>query len=50
MSDLVDHIEAVARCYWGAPNAKLSNGTELRFGTHGSKSVDLKKGLVRPRK
>ena len=45
MSDLGDHIEAVARCYWGVPNAKLSNGTELRFGTHGSKSVDLQKGV-----
>ena len=45
MSDLGDHIEAVARCYWGAPNAKLSNDAELRFGTHGSKSVDLKKGV-----
>ena len=45
MSDLGDHIEAVARCYWGAPNAKLSNDAELRFGTHGSKSVNLKKGV-----
>ena len=45
MSDLGDHIEAAARCYWGVPNAKLSNGTELRFGTHGSKSVDLQKGV-----
>lgn len=44
MSDLGDHIEAVARHYWGEPNVKLSNGTELRFGTKGSKSVNLEKG------
>jgi 5S rRNA maturation endonuclease (ribonuclease M5) len=44
MSDLSDHIETVARHYWGEPNAKLSNRTEIRFGTNGSKSVDLKKG------
>ena len=44
MSDLVDHIETVARHYWGSPNAKLSRGIELRFGTNGSKSVDLEKG------
>ena len=44
MSDLVDHIETVARHYWGSPNAKLSRGIELRFGTNSSKCVDLEKG------
>ena len=44
MSDLGHHIETFARHYWGEPNAKLSNGTELRFGANGSKSVDLEKG------
>lgn len=44
MSDLAAHIEPVARYYWGEPNAKLSNATELRFGTRGSKSVNLEKG------
>ena len=33
MSDLGKHIEMVARHYWGEPNIKLSNGSELRFGT-----------------
>ncbi|NBR40064.1 MAG: hypothetical protein EBT93_11710, partial [Alphaproteobacteria bacterium] len=44
MSDLGKHVEMVARYYWGEPNIKLSSGSELRFGTHGSKSVDLDKG------
>ena len=44
MSDLGKHIEMVARYYWGEPNIKRSSGSELRFGTHGSKSVDLGKG------
>ncbi|MDA9010309.1 hypothetical protein N9J58_01545, partial [bacterium] len=44
MSDLGKHIEIVARHYWGEPNIKLSNASELRFGTQGSKSVDLDKG------
>lgn len=38
------HMEAVARKLWGDPNARLSSQKELRFGTHGSKSVDLDKG------
>ena len=45
MSDLGKHIEIVARHYWGEPNNSLSNGSELRFGTHGSKSVNLDKGF-----
>ena len=44
MSDLGKHIERVARHYWGEPNVKRSNDKELRFGTNGSKSVDLEKG------
>ena len=44
MSDLAKHIGMVARHYWGEPNIKLSNGSDLRFGTNGSKSVDLGKG------
>jgi hypothetical protein len=44
MSDLGKHIEKVARHYWGEPNNRLSNGSELRFGRHGSKSVNLDKG------
>lgn len=44
MSDLGKHIEMVARHYWGKPNIKLSSGSDLRFGTQGTKSVDLEKG------
>ena len=44
MFDLGKHIEIVARHYWGEPNTSLSNGSELRFGTHGSKSMNLDKG------
>ena len=40
-----DAIEAIALHYWGKPNNSLSTpDKELRFGTHGSKSVDLVKG------
>lgn len=38
------HMEKVARKLWGEPNPHLSSGTELRFGSHGSKSVDLESG------
>ncbi len=38
------HVEAVARHFWGEPNAHASSQAELRFGAHGSKSVDLEKG------
>lgn len=37
-------IEQQARERWGEPNARKSHGTEMRFGSHGSKSVDLKTG------
>lgn len=38
-------IGAIASHYWGPVNHALSTpGKELRFGTHGSKSVDLIKG------
>lgn len=45
MTELVQHIEQVAKFFWGEPNTKLSKpGKEIRFGTHGSKSIDLEKG------
>ena len=36
-------IGPVARHFWGEPNEQLSKPSELRFGCHGSKSVDLEK-------
>ncbi len=42
--DFAVHMEAVARLILGEPNARLSSATELRFGSHGSVSVDLAKG------
>lgn len=36
------YIEEVSTSYWGAPTAR--NRRELRWGNHGSKSVDLQKG------
>lgn len=39
------HIEAVARKLCGEPNRALSSKTELRFGSQGSLSVDLAKGV-----
>ncbi len=36
-------LEPVARHLWGEPNEQLSKPGELRFGSHGSKSVDLEK-------
>ncbi len=43
--DYREIIADVAAKYWGQPNTALSKpGRELRFGTHGSKSVDLVKG------
>tara|TARA_R100000654_G_scaffold74747_1_gene109909 strand:- start:1298 stop:3139 length:1842 start_codon:yes stop_codon:yes gene_type:complete len=44
MSELAQHIEIVAKALLGEPNAKLSNKRELRWGSHGSMSVDLEKG------
>jgi hypothetical protein len=46
MSD-PDHVrllQAVARHFFGEPNRRLSKKGELRFGNHGSLSIDLKKG------
>ena len=43
MTNFTAYAEQVARHYLGEPNAKLSRGTELRFGTHGSMSVDTAK-------
>src|SRR5262249_27727239 len=36
-----EEIKAIALALLGAPNQSLSNGSELRFGTHGSISVSL---------
>lgn len=44
MNNIASYIEEVARHYLGEPNKQLSRGTELRFGTHGSMSIDLRKG------
>src|SRR5262245_29054535 len=35
----------VARAFWGEPNRRLSKNGELRWGSNGSKSVDVKKGV-----
>ncbi len=45
MSDLGIYMEAVARALLGAPNVKLSNEKHLRYGSNGSLSVDLTKGV-----
>lgn len=39
------HVAKVAQAVWGDPNPRLSTKTELRFGSHGSRSVDLEKGV-----
>ena len=41
---LAASIGAVARELLGEPNARLSSARELRFGAHGSLSIDLDKG------
>lgn len=38
------YAEAVAKELLGAPNKAMSTQSELRFGSHGSLSIDLKKG------
>ena len=43
--NLADLMEPVARELLGEPNQRLSSKRELRFGTHGSMSVDLEKGV-----
>lgn len=50
MSDEIDFVKimpGVARMLLGDPNKDLSTKIELRFGTNGSLSVDLKKGVWR---
>lgn len=42
---LADLMEAVAREILGEPNTALSSKRELRWGTRGSVSVDLEKGV-----
>jgi len=42
MSNIASYIETVAKAYWGEPS--LKRGHTLRWGTHGSKEVDLRKG------
>src|SRR5262245_25597840 len=44
-SDLAALIEPVARELLGEPNRALSSKTELRYGSRGSFSVDLQKGV-----
>jgi hypothetical protein len=41
----VVHMEAVARKCLGEPNPRLSSAAELRFGAHGSLSIDLERGV-----
>ena len=47
MSAFGQRMEAVARALLGKPNAQLSSARELRYGTHGSLSIDLEKGVWR---
>jgi hypothetical protein len=42
--DLIALIGKLAQHFYGLPNKQLSSDKELRFGTHGSLSVDLEKG------
>ena len=42
-ANYTDLIGPIARHFWGEPNEQLSKPDELRFGSHGSKSVDLEK-------
>jgi putative DNA primase/helicase len=44
-AELIAIIEPVARRLLGEPNRRASTKTVLRFGTHGSMSVDLAKGV-----
>ena len=45
MSKYSEHIGAVARELWGEENKTLSRGNVLRFGSQGSKSVDIDKAV-----
>jgi hypothetical protein len=42
--DFAVHIQAVATALLGKPNPLHSKGSDLRFGTNGSLSVNFKKG------
>lgn len=44
MSDFAPHIATVARAVWGEPNRRLSTPADMRFGTNGSRSVNVKDG------
>jgi hypothetical protein len=44
-AELIALMEPIARHFFGQPNARLSNTKELRWGTNGSLSVDLVKGV-----
>src|SRR3954454_12045851 len=44
MIELAQHMRPVAAALLGEPNRHLSNGKELRYGSHGSLSVDLEAG------
>lgn len=39
------HMEVVAKHFWGDPNLHASTKTELRWGSHGARCVDLEKGV-----
>jgi hypothetical protein len=43
-TDFASFMEPVARMLLGAPNQAMSSKTELRFGAHGSLSIDTTKG------
>lgn len=45
-SDLARHMEGVARLLLGEPNKAMSSKTELRFGSNGSLSIDIRKGVA----
>jgi hypothetical protein len=43
--DLATLLEPVARRLWGAPNESMSSDKELRWGTRGSRTADLRKNV-----
>lgn len=45
MTDFADFMEPVCLKLLGEPNRRLSGPTNWRYGTHGSLSVDIKKGV-----
>lgn len=44
MIDFAELIQPAAEALLGEPNPRLSNARELRWGRHGSLSVDLRRG------